>query len=110
MNKAVQTLLTAAGALLSTNSENATLKEAIKNLEEIENATHTNKEYLQLKKVVDEIEKPKEKKEEKEEKTKIANAKLFAGVRMIGNKFYCKKDKYKKGFPTAKECGEYFNK
>lgn len=112
MSKAVQTLLTAAGALLATNSDNAELKESIEKLEALENPTHTNKEYVDLKKIVDSIEETKEEKpkETKEEKPKVSNAKLFAGVKMIGNKYYCKKDGYKKGFATAKECGEHFNK
>ena len=33
----------------------------------------------------------------------------YAGVRMIGSKWYCDKDKYKKGFSTANECAEHFN-
>lgn len=33
----------------------------------------------------------------------------YAGVRMIGSKWYCAKDKYKKGFATANECAEHFN-
>lgn len=111
MSKAVQTLLTTAGALLAANSDNIELKEAISGLEGLENPTHTNAEYVQLKKIVNSLQEKKEEKpkEKKEEKLKVSNAKLYAGVKMIGNKYYCKKDNYKKGFPTAKECGEHFN-
>lgn len=34
----------------------------------------------------------------------------YTGIKMIGAKWYCKKDGYKKGFGTANECAEHFNK
>ena len=41
--------------------------------------------------------------------TEISPAVLLAGVKMIGNKFYHPKDRYRKGFDSAQACGKHFN-
>jgi hypothetical protein len=133
-SKAVQTLLATAIALAGT-IENEDLNKAIGKLEALEDATHSNTEYKNLKDLVDELENdaggdnpkgeestqtdetPKDNKEKKtqvddaggnepKEKPKRLN---YAGIRMIGNKWYSIKDKYKKSFATADECAKHFN-
>jgi hypothetical protein len=106
MSKAVEILLVSAGALLASNSNNDLLKNAIANLEIAEEPTGNSVEYKELKKVIEDIENGVV---EKEEKTTMTNAQLMKDVKMIGSKWYCKKDNYKKGFATAKECGTHFN-
>jgi hypothetical protein len=105
-----------------------------------ENAKHTHNEYKALKDVVDAIEiagagtgdtQTDEEKQalidaqaKADEDAKLqaqadAQAKLdkkakapvsMAGIRMIGNQWHHKSDSYKKGFSTAQECAEHFNK
>ena len=52
----------------------------------------------------------KEEKPEETEKTKEAKKLNMFGIRQIGNLWYSKKNKYRTGFNTAKECAEHFNK
>ena len=133
-SKAVQALLATAVALAGT-IENEALNKAIGELEALEDATHSNTEYKNLKDLVDELENdaggdnPKgdentpndeTQKENQEQKTQVDDAggdepkekpkRLnYAGIRMIGNKWYSIKDKYKKSFATADECAKHFN-
>ena len=52
-----------------------------------------------------------EKLEAEKNAKKVKPKKLsYAGVRMIGSKWYCKQDNYKQGFSTADECAKHFNK
>lgn len=139
MNKAVETLLATAVALLETNGENTELVTGIEELKALgENAKHTHGEYRALKDVVDAIEvngagdtqtdeekqalidaqaKADEEARAQEEADKKAKADAqekkplsMAGIRMIGNQWHHKSDNYKKGFTTAQECAEHFNK
>ena len=133
-SKAVQTLLETAVALAGT-IENEALNKAIGELEALEDATHSNTEYKNLKDIMDELENnaggdnpkgdentPKDEtpKSDEQEKTQVDNAggdepkqkpkRLnYTGIRMIGNKWYSIKDKYKKSFATADECAKHFN-
>lgn len=103
-SKAVQTLLATAVALAGT-IENEALNKAIGELEALEDAAHSNTEYKNLKDIMDELENNAGGDEPKQ-KPKRLN---YAGIRMIGNKWYSIKDKYKKSFATADECAKHFN-
>ena len=47
---------------------------------------------------------------EKDENVEKPTKKLsYAGIKMIGNKWYSIKDNYKKSFATADECAKHFN-
>lgn len=112
-SKAVETLLATAVAIAGT-VDNVELKTAIDALDALEDATHSNAEYKALKDIVDTIEdadaKAKlEAQNAQDKKPAKKNALKYAGVKMIGGKWYCKKDNYKQGFATADECAEHYN-
>lgn len=123
-SNAVTTLLATAIALAST-VENDELKTAIDALDALEDATHSNGEYKTLKEIVEKIESETQGagdigdadadakaqlEAQKQEAPKKKNAMRYAGVKMIGGKWYCKKDNYKTGFATADECADHHNK
>lgn len=131
MNKAVANLLAVAVALMAKDSENDELQAGIDALNALgDKATHSNGEYKSLKTMVEaveekagstggedepkrqEVQKPKEPKEQKtpkEPKGKKDVKYKMDGIRMIGSKYYSKKDGYKKAFGTAVECAKKFN-
>lgn len=116
------------------------LGDAIDALDALEDATHSTTEYKNLKVIVDEYENNTEKDEvnqkdvnnteknddnsdvekkqddvknntEKDENVEKPTKKLsYAGIKMIGNKWYSIKDNYKKSFATADECAIHFNR
>lgn len=132
-SKIVLALLVTAN-LLAETSDNEVLKTSIAELEALEDATHSTTEYKNLKAIVDEIENntgdDKSNQGENQdgldskdgedntgdenntgdeiivEKPKKLN---YAGIKMIGNKWYSIKDSYKKSFATADECASQFN-
>lgn len=132
-SKIVLALLVTA-KLLAETSDNEILKTSIAELEALEDATHSTTEYKNLKAIVDEIENnagdDKSNQGENQdgldskdgedntgdenntgdeiivEKPKKLN---YAGIKMIGNKWYSIKDSYKKSFATADECASHFN-
>lgn len=83
------------------------LGDAIDALDALEDATHSTTEYKNLKVIVDEYENNTEKDENVEKPTKKLS---YAGIKMIGNKWYSIKDNYKKSFATADECAIHFNR
>lgn len=134
--KAVLALLATAQAIFEVNQDER-LKASIAELEALEDATHSTTEYKNLKDIVDELEQNtgddksnigEDKKENNNdlnssknenntgeqntgddkivEKPKKLN---YTGIKMIGNKWYSVKDKYKKSFATADECAKHFN-
>ena len=134
--KAVLALLATAQAIFEVNQDER-LKASIAELEALEDATHSTTEYKNLKDIVDELEKNtgddksnigEDKKENNDdlnsnkdenntgeqntgddkivEKPKKLN---YTGIKMIGNKWYSSKDRYKKSFATADECAKHFN-
>ena len=134
--KAVLALLATAQAIFEVNQDER-LKASIAELEALEDATHSTTEYKNLKDIVDELEQNtgddksnigKGKNENNDdlnsnkdenntgeqntgddkivEKPKKLN---YTGIKMIGNKWYSVKDKYKKSFATADECAKHFN-
>lgn len=134
--KAVLALLATAQAIFEVNQDER-LKTSIAELEALEDATHSTTEYKNLKDIVDELEQNtgddkssigEDKKENNDdlnsnkdknntgeqntgddkivEKPKKLN---YTGIKMIGNKWYSVKDKYKKSFATADECAKHFN-
>jgi|LGOV01.1.fsa_nt_gb hypothetical protein len=134
MNKAVKALLAVAIILAEKHGENSELKTGIEALQALgENATHSNSEYTSLKAITDAIEvadgkpnagddakeptrtpNPKQKKDTKKDTKKVEDAGedvryKMDGIRMIGSKYYSKKDGYKESFGTAVECAKKFN-
>ena len=132
-SKIVLALLVTANLIAETN-DNEILKTSIAQLEALEDATHSTTEYKNLKAIVDEIENntgdDKSNQGENqdgfdtkddEDNTGDENntgdeiviekpKKLsYAGIKMIGNKWYSIKDNYKKSFATADECASHFN-
>lgn len=134
--KIVLALLATAQILAETNKDER-LIDGIAKLEALEDATHSTTEYKNLKNIVDELEQNtgdnksnigEDKKENNDdlnsnkdenntgeqntgddkivEKPKKLN---YTGIKMIGNKWYSIKDKYKKSFATADECAKHFN-
>ena len=102
--KAVLALLATAQAIFEVNQDER-LKASIAELEALENATHSTTEYKNLKDIVDELEQNTGD-DKIVEKPKKLN---YTGIKMIGNKWYSVKDKYKKSFATADECAKHFN-
>lgn len=132
--KIVLALLATAQILAETNKDER-LIDGIAKLEALEDATHSTTEYKNLKLIVDELENnagddksnknddlPQKNDGENtgdennagddkidaivEEKPKKIN---YTGIKMIGNKWYSIKDKYKQSFATADECALHFN-
>lgn len=102
--KAVLALLATAQAIFEVNQDER-LKASIAELEALEDATHSTTEYKNLKDIVDELEQNTGD-DKIVEKPKKLN---YTGIKMIGNKWYSVKDKYKKSFATADECAKHFN-
>ena len=102
--KAVLALLATAQAIFEVNQDER-LKASIAELEALEDATHSTTEYKNLKDIVDELEQNTGD-DKIVEKPKKLN---YIGIKMIGNKWYSVKDKYKKSFATADECAKHFN-
>ncbi|MDY0193660.1 MAG: hypothetical protein RBR93_09040 [Aliarcobacter butzleri] len=102
--KAVLGLLATAQAIFEVNQDER-LKASIAELEALEDATHSTTEYKNLKDIVDELEQNTGD-DKIVEKPKKLN---YTGIKMIGNKWYSVKDKYKKSFATADECAKHFN-
>ena len=111
-SRAVKDLLVTAIALAST-IDNVELKAGVEALEAVEDANGNTQEYKDLKELVGTLEADAENGAEAVEDANGAKdepKKLdYAGVRMIGSKWHCAKDNYKKGFDTADECAEHFN-
>lgn len=109
--KAVLALLATAQAIFEVNQDER-LKASIAELEALEDATHSTTEYKNLKDIVDELEQ-----NTGDDKSNIGEDKIvekpkklnYTGIKMIGNKWYSVKDKYKKSFATADECAKHFN-
>jgi hypothetical protein len=57
----------------------------------------------------DETEDLKNEDVEEDQTPEVKKAYNYDGVKMIGNKWYCAKDKYKKGFATANQCADHYN-
>jgi len=118
-SKAVIATLATATALAGT-IDNAELNASIEALEKEEDANGNTQEHKDLKDLLEAIEAQADEsganganganggadEDAKKEKSKKYN---YDGVRMVGSKWYCKKDNYKKGFGTADECAEHFN-
>jgi len=135
--KIVLALLVTAKALLEAN-ENENLRKAIDELEILEDATHSTTEYKNLRTIVDELEnntgddksnqnetknvnnddlKSNNEDEKKVDENNTGDETIiekpkrlnYAGIKMIGSKWYSSKDNYKKSFATADECAMHFN-
>lgn len=115
-SKAVIATLATATALAGT-IDNAELNASIEALEKEEDANGNTQEHKDLKDLLEAIEAQADEsganganggadEDAKKEKSKKYN---YDGVRMVGSKWYCDKDKYKKCFSTADECAEHFN-
>ena len=129
-SKAVLTVLATAVALAGT-IDNAELNASIEALKAQEDANGNTQEYKDLKDLLDAIDAqanagtdtgatpPADNGATQTPPAPTVDAQAdapaepkkysYAGVRMIGSKWYCDKDKYKKGFSTANECAEHFN-
>lgn len=132
-SKKVLEVIAVAVAMLEV-AENAELSASVAKLEAIEDANGNTQEYKDLKVFVEQLQAEKAKIEDDAKKEKDAQKVIddkkaqdeldaqktskkvektekpnYAGVRMVGSKWYCKKDNYKQGFSTADECAEHFN-
>ena len=132
-SKIVLALIATAQALAET-IKNENLIIATNKLDELEDATHSSKEYKDLKEIVDELQnntgddKSDNTENEDDLKSNIENKKdelqnntgddfaiekpkklNYTGVKMVGDKWYSIKDNYRKSFATADECAKHFN-
>lgn len=103
---------------------NPDLDKAIEAFEAVENITANHLEYDELKALVESVENSEddqdpekqtevlpENNEKHVEKVEPVKEKLsMFGIRMIGGKWYSKKDGRKRGFDTSRECAEHFNR
>jgi hypothetical protein len=103
MTKAVIELIEKATVVVEADAENIQVKDALDALDALgEDAKGTAQEYKDLRELIDALDAGNDTKKEK--------APGMAGIRMIGNQWHHKSDSYKKGFSTAQECAEHFNK
>lgn len=104
MTKAVIELIEKATVVVEADAENTQVKDALDALVVLgEDAKGTAQEYKDLKELIDALNAGND---TKKEKAPVS----MAGIRMIGNQWHHKSDSYKKGFSTAQECAEHFNK
>jgi len=118
MTKAVTDLLTVAVALATVTGD-AELQDAIEAVEFLgDEANGKSQEYKDLKAKVEELEAIENAKEptpptsttQDTKNVAPVKTKNYMGIKMIGNRWYSMKDKYKKAFETADECADHFNK
>jgi hypothetical protein len=101
--RAVKELLATAVELTAT-IDNEELHAGIQELSVIEDANGSTPEFKDLRALVASLQ------DGSIGNTPTEPKKLdYSGVRMIGCKWYCEKDNYRKGCDSADECAEYFN-
>jgi DNA-binding protein H-NS len=99
---------------LNEQIENSELQDAIEALEALgDDAKGSMQEYKDLKAIYDNLKNTGKgtESEAKLEKPKAERPKLkYKDIKFIGSTWRHKSDGYQKGFSTADECAEYFNK